>query len=164
MVQLYQDALAICRAHGKIDFFITVTANPAWPKITQELLPGEHIANQPELTTLVFAQKKKAILDDIVKNGVLGQVAAHIYTIEFQKRGLPHMHLLIFLLGKDKIQEPLHVDSCIQAYWPDPQSEPLLFELFAVAWSTDLVDQQTQMHHVWLMGQLYWLKDRHLFG
>jgi hypothetical protein len=128
MVQLYQDALAIGRAHGKIDFFITVTANPAWPEITRELLPGEHIANRPELTTRVFAQKKKAILDDIIKNGVLGRVAAHVYTIEFQKRGLPHMHLLIFLSGEDKIREPSHVDSCIRAYWPDPQSEPLLFE------------------------------------
>jgi hypothetical protein len=128
MAQLYQDALAIGRAHGKIDFFITVTANPTWPEIVRELRVGECVEDRPELTMRVFALKKKAILDNILKHGVLGCTAAHVYMIEFQKRGLPHMHLLIFLACDDKICEPGNVDSSIRAYWPDPGSEPLLFE------------------------------------
>jgi hypothetical protein len=113
MAQLYQDALAIGCTYGKIDFFITVTANPAWPEITWELWPGECVEDYPELTTCIFNLKKKAILEDILKNGVLGRMAAHVYTIEFQKRGLPHMHLLIFLTRDDKICEVEDVDSCI---------------------------------------------------
>jgi hypothetical protein len=128
MAQLYQDALAIGRAHGKIDLFITVTANPTWPEITRELQPGERVEDRPELTTRVFSQKKKSILDDIIKHGIFGRTAAHIYTIEFQKRGLPHMHLLIFLDGEDKIRNPSDVDECISAYWPDPDTQPLLFD------------------------------------
>ena len=41
-----------------------------------------------------FRLKKKAILKDILENGVLGNTVAHIYTIEFQKRSLPHIYLL----------------------------------------------------------------------
>ncbi|KAJ3831093.1 hypothetical protein F5878DRAFT_504134, partial [Lentinula raphanica] len=53
----------------------------------------------------------------------------YVYTIEFQKRGLPHMHLLIFLRREFKIRNPRDVDSIIRAYWPDPDNEPELFSV-----------------------------------
>ncbi|WJX85126.1 DNA helicase [Trifolium repens] len=38
---------------------------------------------------------KATIVDDIKKEGeIFGKVKAVIYTIEFQKRGLPHAHIL----------------------------------------------------------------------
>ena len=40
MYQLLQDSLAICRDCGKPDLFVTMTANAAWPEITENLLPG----------------------------------------------------------------------------------------------------------------------------
>jgi hypothetical protein len=127
MQQLFQDSLAIGRYCRSIDLFITVTANPKWPEIVRELKDGERAEDRPDITTRVFQLKKKAILDDILKNGVFGRTVAHVYTIEFQKRGLPHMHLLVFLDPRDKIRTPEDVDSCIRAYWPDPDEEPLLF-------------------------------------
>ncbi len=50
------------------------------------------------------------------------------YTIEFQKCGLPHMHILIFLDGQWKLFNPEQIDSIIQAHWPDPITQPVLFE------------------------------------
>jgi hypothetical protein len=129
MQQLFQDSLAIGLYCCSINLFITVTANPCWPEITCKLKEGEHAKDCPNITTHVFQLKKKAILDNILKHGIFGQTAAHVYTIEFQKCGLPHMHLLIFLHPQDKIQTPKDVDSCIRAYWPDPITEPLLFEI-----------------------------------
>ena len=41
MMQHYQDAIAIYRAMGPPNFFITFTCNPSWPEITNELLPGQ---------------------------------------------------------------------------------------------------------------------------
>ena len=41
MNQLYQDAMAIVRTHGKPTLFITVTTNPKWQEITENLLPGQ---------------------------------------------------------------------------------------------------------------------------
>ncbi len=127
MQQQFQDSMAIARFFQKVDLFITVTTNPRWPEITQELQPGETPYDRPDLVARVFHLKKKAILDDIVKNGVMGKVAAHVYTIEFQKRGLPHMHLLIFLQEPDKLNSPDDIDKLISAQWPDPVTQPMLF-------------------------------------
>ena len=128
MKQCLQDALALARYHKKIDLFITVTCNPNWPEITRELLAGRTAADCPDLCARVFNMKKQAIIDDVYKNGIFGKAVAYVYTIEFQKRGLPHMHMLIFLQPEDKIQTPEQVDSAVWAHWPDPQSQPLLFE------------------------------------
>jgi len=43
MMQHYQDAIAIYHALGPPDFFVTLTCNPSWPKITNELLPGQRL-------------------------------------------------------------------------------------------------------------------------
>ncbi len=40
--------------------------------------------------------KLDALLKDI-KDGILGNVIAKIWVIEFQKRGLPHVHILLIL-------------------------------------------------------------------
>ena len=50
----YQDALAIVREYGKPDFLVTFTANPAWPEIRNNLAPGEHVVNRPDLVARVF--------------------------------------------------------------------------------------------------------------
>jgi hypothetical protein len=128
MQQRYQDAMAIARYYRKVDIFLTVTCNPKWPEITRELLAGQTAADRPDLVACVFEMKKNAILEDIYKNGIFGQTAAYVYVIEFQKRGLPHMHILIFLNGRWKLLTPPDVDSAIRATWPDPEREPLLFE------------------------------------
>jgi hypothetical protein len=44
----------------------------------------------------VFKIKLKELINDIHKKHILGRTIAGIYVIEFQKRGLPHAHILIF--------------------------------------------------------------------
>ena len=75
-----------------------------------------------------FQIKKKAIIDLIHKYGIFRSAVVYVYTIEFQKRGLPHMQILIFLKDQFKLDTPEAINSCIWARWPDPDSEPLLFE------------------------------------
>ena len=112
----------------KVDIFLTMTTNPEWPEITQELLPGQTAYDRPDLVARVFELKKKMVLEYIHKHGIFGTTVAYVYTIEFQKRGLPHMHCLIFLKEPYKLSTPDAIDSCIWARWPDPEKEPLLFE------------------------------------
>lgn len=133
MFQLFQDSMGICRYFRKPSLFVTGTCNPKWPEITNELLPGQTAADRPDLVARVFQQKKAAILNDILKEGIFGKAVAHVYTIEFQKRGLPHFHLLIFLHEDDQIKETDDVDSFIRAEFPDKETEPLLFD---VVWRT----------------------------
>ena len=120
----YQDAMAIVRALGKPDLFITITCNPKWPEITENLLPGQHASDRPDLTARVFHEKKNAILDDLHK-GALGVEVANVYVIEFQKRGLPHAHLLLILGDNDKPQTPDDYDKFVSAEIPDPTNEQL---------------------------------------
>jgi len=37
------------------------------------------------------------------------------YTVEFQKRGLPHAHILLWLDGEKKLRNPTDIDGVISA-------------------------------------------------
>jgi hypothetical protein len=128
MHQRYLDGMAIARHFKKIDIFLTMTANPNWPEIKRELLPGQTVADRPDLVTRLFQLKRKALMAAILKGGIFGPCAAHVYANEFQKRGFPHMQLLLFLLAAYKLLSPDVVDSIISACWPDPVTQPQLFE------------------------------------
>ena len=52
-----------------------------------------------------------------------------LYTIEFQKRGLPHVHILVWLEGNTKDPRPSFIDSIICAEIPDKSSDPLGYSL-----------------------------------
>ena len=74
MMQHYQDAIAICHAMGPPDFFVTFTCNPSWPEITNELLPGQHLKDRPDLITRVFKIKLRQLLDDFKEKQILRKV------------------------------------------------------------------------------------------
>jgi len=103
-----------------------MTANPKWPEIIHSLFSGQTATDHSNIVSRVFEQKKKALLK-LIDNGFFGTTVAHIYTIEFQKRGLSHIHLLIFLHPQHCIQDSYHINSMISAQLPDPQLQPLLF-------------------------------------
>ena len=131
MSQNYLDAMSIVKRYGKPDYFLTMTANPSWPEIQNALRYGETAANRPDLVARVFRIKFQVLLDKLLKEHVLGKVVAYSWVIEFQKRGLPHAHLLIILRGADKPRTPEDVDARICAELPDPEN-PDHAELLAI--------------------------------
>ncbi|GBM44606.1 hypothetical protein AVEN_221846-1 [Araneus ventricosus] len=54
-------------------------------------------------------------MDDPTVHGALGKSIAQVYTIEFQKRGLPHAHILIVLRAADKFSTSEHIDKFVHA-------------------------------------------------
>ncbi|XP_058741411.1 uncharacterized protein LOC131613788 [Vicia villosa] len=85
--------------------------------------------DRPYLVTKVFKNKFDELMTDITKRHVLGKVIAFMYTIEFQKRGLPHAHILVFLHPQSKYPTPSDIDKIICAEIPDPAVHPALYDL-----------------------------------
>ena len=101
MQQHYQDATAICRALRSASIFTTFTGNPSWIEILRELLPGQTAKDQPDRTAWVFKLHLDDNLRDIRKRNTVGRAVGMVHEIEFQKRGLPHAHILIILDKSD---------------------------------------------------------------
>ena len=127
MYKSYQNEMAIVRVFGKPDLFITITCNPKWPEITNALLSGQNAQDRSELISRVFNMKLKAILNDILKENIFGKVLAYLYTIEFQKRGLPHAHVLLILAQPYKPKTVADYDTIVSAEIPDRNSNPNTF-------------------------------------
>ena len=121
-----QDAMTYVRKYGKPDLFITFTSNPKWKEIQDELLPGQTYVNRPDLLARVFRLKVMKLMHLINKSQIFGKVRCYMYTIEWQKRGLPHVHILIWLETKINSNQ---IDSLISAELPNPDIDPTLFEI-----------------------------------
>jgi len=53
---------------------------------------------------------------------------AHIYVVEWQKRGLQHAHILIVLASRDKILTIEDIDSLVSAEIPNKDIHPKAYE------------------------------------
>nr|XP_029717948.1 uncharacterized protein LOC109424581 [Aedes albopictus] len=107
------DAMSLFAKFGAPDLFITFTANPNWAEIVDNLRPGETASDRPDLVVRVFKIKLAALMDDLWKNNKLGRSKAYVYSIEFQKRGLPHAHILITLQAEDKFTTAERIDAFV---------------------------------------------------
>ncbi|XP_025625340.1 uncharacterized protein [Arachis hypogaea] len=78
------------------------------------------IADRPDISCRVFHAKLKCLLSDHKED---------MYTIECQKRGLPHAHMLLWLNGESNLQSVETVDEFICAELPNPQKFPSLYNV-----------------------------------
>ena len=126
------EALALHRQFGKPCLFITMTCNSAWPELrTLPMMDDpvqQHPKYNPMLLCRVFNHKKEKLLKLIYKYGIFGEVLGKVHVIEFQKRGLPHCHLIVWLKEQDKLDSIDKIDQAICAEIPR-EDEPELREL-----------------------------------
>ncbi|XP_039277051.1 uncharacterized protein LOC120351239 isoform X2 [Nilaparvata lugens] len=120
MQEYAQDAMSYVRHYGRPDLFITFTCNPVWDEIQQLLFPGQSHVDRHDIIARVFRQKLKSLMDFIVKLEVFGSVRCWMYSVEWQKRGLPHAHILIWLYNKITSDE---IDDVICAEIPRADSD-----------------------------------------
>ncbi|KAF7812712.1 uncharacterized protein G2W53_033688 [Senna tora] len=104
-----------------------MTCNPSWDEIRNSLLPGQLPQDRPDLLSRVFHAKFEEFKDDIFNKGVLEEVVAYAYVIEFQKRGLPHAHMLLILGDDDKLNSPDVYDQIVKAEIPLQSDQPELY-------------------------------------
>ncbi|XP_073362434.1 uncharacterized protein [Aegilops tauschii subsp. strangulata] len=77
MKKRHMDAMAIVHTYGKPDIFLTMTCNPKWEEITNELLPGQTAQDRPDIVARVFYGKLEAMKDMLFKKHILGVVVAY---------------------------------------------------------------------------------------
>lgn len=76
----------------------------------------------------MFKQKLDELIDDIVEKQIFGKVKALVWVVEFQKRGLPHSHILIILEDEFKLDSIEKIDKIVWAEIPDKELFPTLHE------------------------------------
>ena len=123
MHQQYQNGMALHREFGIASLFLTMTCNPASPCVQAAIPPGFTANDRPDIVARVFRQQVKHLMKLITEHGYYGRRVAHMYVIEFQKRGLPHIHLLLILDQQHRIL-PHEVDEIVSAEVP-PVSQPV---------------------------------------
>ncbi|XP_059629827.1 uncharacterized protein LOC132272750 [Cornus florida] len=127
MRRRYFDAMCLVQRFEKPDLFITMTCNPDWKEIRDELKFGQLPQDRPDLTARVFRAKLYDVNQQLFKRSIFGKVAAHIHVIEFQKRGLPHAHILLIFQSEFKITNAEQYDKLVCAEIPSKNENPSLY-------------------------------------
>lgn len=129
MKKHYHDAMSMVAEFGKPNLFITFTLDPNCEDIKDNLHPKERYIDRPDICARVFWVKLQEFMDDLCKNHIFGVVKAEVSVIEFQKRGLPHSHILLWMNDQDKIKSSEQLDNVIWAFIPDPNIDNDLHKL-----------------------------------
>ena len=115
---IFLDAMAIVGEFGKPTLFITVTCNPEWLEIKKSLFPGQSPSDRPDLCARVFKLKLKELMKDLTHDHFFGKCLAYVSVVEFQKRGLPHSHILLILNPETAPKTPEEFDKFVSAEIP----------------------------------------------
>ena len=111
------DSLAIAEMLGNPTFFVTMTCNTQWPEIQSRLLLGQTFTNVPVIVARVFKRKLTLLLKALKTMFInTGKQIYSIHSVEFQKRGLPHAHIL--MKYGSSCHNPNDIDSIISAEMP----------------------------------------------
>ena len=88
--------------------------------------------------------------DQIFKKELFEIVVAHVLVVEFIKRGLPHIQLVLILKEGHKIKSGDQYDRFISAEIPDKYEYPILHSAQTYdAWSMWKQTSNKQMHAKW---------------
>ncbi|XP_057756276.1 uncharacterized protein LOC130975502 [Arachis stenosperma] len=119
-----KNVFAICKYFGYPSYFITITCNPKWDEI-KRLLHGTGLKaeDRPDIASRIFSIK----LDELIYDFKNGRFFGNISAFEFQKRGLPHAHILLFMQPQYKPKSPDDIDRMISAEIPDKTNMPRLY-------------------------------------
>ena len=118
----YLDAMSMVLHHGAGSLFVTFTANPKWPEVLTSLPFCQTASERADLIARIFKIKLDELLIDL--KSMLGEQVGCIYTVEFQKRGLPHAHIVVILRATDRPLTGADINALSSAELPpEPASD-----------------------------------------
>ncbi|CAD5233144.1 unnamed protein product [Bursaphelenchus xylophilus] len=120
----YSNCVGMAQTLGSPTFFITLTANSEWPDFLQICgNKGVDPKNAYDILNRVFRRKVVELMKRIApagsnQKGWFGKCNGYYMSLEFQKRGNPHVHMLLWTEHKEMSAHV--VDEFISARIPDP--------------------------------------------
>ncbi|XP_075636671.1 uncharacterized protein LOC142608899 [Castanea sativa] len=127
MIQRFQDAMSLVQKFGKPDLFITMTCNPGWEEIQNELLPAQTAQDRPDLLARVFKSKFEELKDDIVVKGFSEEL---LYTCSI--KSVKYLYKYVYK-GPDRVSMEVRpgpnydeVQQYIDARWQAAEQRGLL--------------------------------------
>lgn len=72
------DAMTLVQQFGKLYIFLTMTCNPNWPKIKEELQLNQETQNRPNLIICIFKAKLEALKIELFKEQIFGTIVAYV--------------------------------------------------------------------------------------
>uniref|UniRef100_A0A669CTC8 ATP-dependent DNA helicase n=1 Tax=Oreochromis niloticus TaxID=8128 RepID=A0A669CTC8_ORENI len=146
-----RDLFSMVRQIGTPQFFVTFSAaEMRWPEVIQAIKrqQGEEVdfealdwsekceilRSNPVTTMRMFDKRVEALFRDLLFSPAqpLGEIIDYFYRVEFQHRGSPHIHMLLWI--REKVEVDVDddqtvcdfVDRYISAQLPDPEKQPEL--------------------------------------
>ncbi|XP_071122628.1 uncharacterized protein [Mytilus edulis] len=149
-----KDLYAMIRQIGIPTFFLTFSAGETrWNDVLNTLLQVSHdrrnigdlqwtdkcklIKDNPVICARLFDHRVKALFTDILMSPAqpIGKIVDFFFRTEFQQRGSPHIHCLVWIDGAPKLNQDSDKDVCrfvdqhITCQLPDKDKNPKLYEI-----------------------------------
>ncbi|XP_051816503.1 uncharacterized protein LOC127537664 [Acanthochromis polyacanthus] len=150
-----KDLHAMLRQLGKPTFFVTFSAaEMRWPEVIQVIKAqqGQTLADfsqldwkskcdilrsNPVTVMRMFHHRVNALMADLILSPAqpIGEVEDYFYRVEFQARGSPHIHMLVWVKDAPVYGEDLdqvvckYIDRYISCKMPDPKEDPELHKI-----------------------------------
>jgi hypothetical protein len=106
---------AISSQFGCPTFFLTFAMNPHWPDYRALNRNSGNFAHSAVMA-IVFKSKLSALMKCLQDRKILGVIHAFVWRVEYQKRGLPHAHILLWT--DFNTQDVDAVDSVVNVRYP----------------------------------------------
>ena len=123
-----QNVLVLIRIYDKFIFFVIFIYNSNWKKIKKDLLINVFVVNCFNFVARVFQLKLKKLIKNFIERYVLKKAKTHIYVIEFQKRDLSHVYILIIAVFKNNVNIA-NVDKTVKTIISDSKKNKKLYNL-----------------------------------
>ncbi|RUS16258.1 LOW QUALITY PROTEIN: hypothetical protein BC937DRAFT_91431 [Endogone sp. FLAS-F59071] len=121
IAQQYQDAI-----YDHL-FLILTYLSPSLPTLSGlKLLKLSYLAR---LLRSALILSLESLSSNLLYSHILGRVEGRMYVIEFQKQGLPHVHILIILHPDDKPKTVEDINSIVCAEIPNLIQQPYLYNI-----------------------------------
>ena len=79
-----------------------------------------------DIITIIFRLKQKKLISILKDGEVFGRVRYRMHKVEWQKIGLPHAHIILWLYEKIHASK---IDTFLSAEIPDHSLDPELYEI-----------------------------------